>query len=121
MELSESQSHSSISSVLTNLKSSELQIQQDGLDTSVSQLLAEARYTTELLFAKKCNGIMGVPVTFMDKYNPEQFEIIDINPHFFVMVEHGLPKLKQLTLKNVGQKDPYARILIKRKNNKECN
>lgn len=25
---------------------------------------------------KKCNGLMGVPITFMDKYNPEQFEII---------------------------------------------
>lgn len=23
-------------------------------------------------------GVMGVPITFMDKYNPEQFEIIDI-------------------------------------------
>lgn len=24
-------------------------------------------------------GVMGVPVTFMDKYNPEQFEIIGSN------------------------------------------
>lgn len=60
-------------------------------------------------------GIMGVPITFLDKYNPEQFEIIDINPHFFSMVEKGLPKLKQLTLKNAAKKDPYARILIKKK------
>ena len=60
-------------------------------------------------------GVMGVPITFLDKYNPEQFEIIDINPHFFSIVEQGLPKPKQLTLHNVGQKDPYARILIRRK------
>ena len=60
-------------------------------------------------------GEMGVPITFLDKYNPNQFEIIDINPHFFSMIEKGLPKLKQLTLKNVGKKDPYARILIKKK------
>lgn len=60
-------------------------------------------------------GIMGVPITFLDKYNPEQFEIIDINPHFFTMVEQGLPKPKQLTLHSVGQKDPYARILIRNK------
>ena len=60
-------------------------------------------------------GIMGVPITFLDKYNPEQFEIIDINPHFFTMVEQGLRKPKQLTLHNVGQKDPYARILIRNK------
>lgn len=25
------------------------------------------------------DGIMGVPITFMDKYNPEQFEIIGFN------------------------------------------
>ena len=61
------------------------------------------------------NGVMGVPITFMDKYNPDQFEIIDINPHFFTMIENGLPKPKQLTLHNVGQKDPYARILIRNK------
>ena len=59
--------------------------------------------------------IMWVPITFMDKYNPDQFEILDINPHFFSMVEQWLQKPKQLTLKNVWQKDPYARILIRRK------
>ena len=61
------------------------------------------------------DGVMGVPITFLDKYNPEQFEIIDINPHFFSIVAQGLPKPKQLTLHNVGQKDPYARILIRRR------
>ena len=60
------------------------------------------------------NPVMGVPITFLYKYNPTQFEIIDINPHFFSIVEQGLPKPKQLTLHNVGKKDPYARILIKK-------
>ena len=60
------------------------------------------------------DGVMGVPITFIDKYCPEQFEIIDINPHFFSIVSQGLPKPKQLTLNNVGKKDPYARILIRR-------
>ena len=59
------------------------------------------------------DGVMGVPITFIDKYNPEQFEIIDINPHFFTIVEQGLPKPKQLKI--TGKKDPYARLLIKRK------
>lgn len=59
------------------------------------------------------DGVMGVPISFLRKYCPEQFEIIDINPHFFSIVEKGLPKPKQLTLHNVGQKDPYARILIR--------
>ena len=25
-----------------------------------------------------CNGIMGVPISFLDKYNPDQFEIIGL-------------------------------------------
>ncbi len=60
------------------------------------------------------NGTMGVPVTFLDKYNPEQFEIIDINPHFFAVQEQGLPKPRQLSLRSVGRPDPYVRILIRR-------
>lgn len=56
---------------------------------------------------------MGVPITFLHYYNPDQFEIIDINPHFFTIVEQGLPKPSQLKI--TGQKDPYARILIKNK------
>jgi hypothetical protein len=35
----------------------------------------------------------------------------DINPHFFSIVEKGLPKPPQLKI--TGQNDPYARILIK--------
>lgn len=65
------------------------------------------------------DGYMGVPITFLDKYNPNQFEIIDINPHFFSVVEQGLPKPEQLHLKNAGKKDPYARIIIKRRNKNE--
>ena len=62
------------------------------------------------------DGVMGVPITFLDRYCPEQFEILDINPHFFSIVEQGLSKPKQLTLNGVGaKKDPYARILIKHK------
>ena len=61
------------------------------------------------------NKVMGVPITFLGSYNPDQFEILDINPHFFTIVEQGLPKPRQLTLHNVGQKDPYARILIRNK------
>ena len=27
------------------------------------------------------NGVMGVPITFLDKYNPEQFEILGLSSH----------------------------------------
>ena len=62
-------------------------------------------------------GVMGVPITFLDKYNPDQFEILDLNPHFFSAVANGEQKPKQLSLRNAGyKKDPYARILIRNKN-----
>ena len=64
---------------------------------------------------KDYDGIMGVPITFLDKYCPYQFEIIDINPHFYSIVQNGLQKPRQLTLHNVGKKDPYARLLIRKK------
>ena len=64
---------------------------------------------------KDYDGVMGVPITFINKYNPNQFEIIDINPHFFTMIAEGKNKPDQLHLKNVGKKDPYARILIRKK------
>ena len=66
---------------------------------------------------KDFHGIMGVPITFLKKYNPNQFEIIDINPHFFTMVKQGLPKPRQLKIP--GEKDPYARILIRSKTNEK--
>ena len=46
------------------------------------------------------DGDMGVPISFMDKYNPEQFDIIGL-----------LPEDK----KYIGGKRIYFRILIKRK------
>ena len=36
----------------------------------------QLRLTSELSSDARCNGIMGVPITFLDKYSPEQFEII---------------------------------------------
>ena len=56
------------------------------------------------------DGVMGVPITFLDKYNPEQFEIIGIdryvkdNPHY----GHRF---------KINGKEIYARILIKRRRN----
>lgn len=53
-------------------------------------------------------GVMGVPVTFVDKYNPEQFEIIGIDRYVKDNPNYG----KRFTIK--GQ-EMYARILIKNK------
>ncbi len=62
------------------------------------------------------NGAMGVPITFLDKYNPDQFDILDAND-FRVdervpLKQHGLIKDKDGC---INGKPVYARILIRRK------
>ena len=37
------------------------------------------RLTSELLSARYCNGIIGVPITFLDKWSAEQFRIITMS------------------------------------------
>lgn len=63
-------------------------------------------------------GIIGVPITFMDKFNPDQFEIIDSNDirsnSKVPFKAHGLIKDKEGTV--IGSKKPkYVRIVIKQK------
>lgn len=38
--------------------------------------LSEGKCDAMALCENQCNGEMGVPITFMDKYNPDQFEIL---------------------------------------------
>ena len=64
------------------------------------------------------DGVMGVPITFLDKYNPEQFEIVDCNDirknNNVPIKSYGLVKDKEALLEN--GRTTYARILIRRKN-----
>ena len=74
------------------------------------------------------NGAMGVPITFLDKYCPEQFEILG-HPHGDYGLELGLkPYPRELKELNKGLRDgdlyymkdgkpelPYRRILIRKK------
>jgi hypothetical protein len=74
------------------------------------------------------DGAMGVPLTFLDKYCPEQFEIIG-HPHGDYGLELGLkPFPRELKSQNKGLRDgdlyymkdgkpelPYRRILIRKK------
>jgi hypothetical protein len=52
-------------------------------------------------------GLMGVPITFIDKYNPEQFEILGIDR---VLVEEATGKVSRF---RINDKEIYARIIIK--------
>jgi hypothetical protein len=62
------------------------------------------------------DGVMGVPISFLDKYSPEQFEIVSSNDFrindLVPYKEHGLIKDKDGT---INGKPTYVRILIKHK------
>ena len=55
------------------------------------------------------NGIMGVPISFMSKYNPEQFEIVG-------EFNHGSDNIFDLAKPIINGKELYARIAIRRIN-----
>ena len=56
-------------------------------------------------------GIMGVPITFLDKYNPEQFEIIGITNHGDMA---GIPYTNDNCFAEINKKRLYVRIFIRR-------
>lgn len=82
------------------------------------------------------NGIMGVPISFMDKYNPDQFEIIGSDANGMVE-ELGIKEIGKewvdlyraqggkghitanmhsfVYIENGRAKSPYSRILIRKK------
>jgi hypothetical protein len=78
-------------------------------------------------------GLMGVPITFIDKYNPDQFEIIGLgisNSGIEIGVQPYKPEHKKYRkeiqkrgavdgdlymMKNGNVEVPYARIIIKNK------
>lgn len=85
----------------------------------------EVSKTTQI--PKDYDGIMGVPISFFDKYNPDQFEILGItdrqNTSGLRTKKYTLedsPKFNDLNARSVlyidgKYKAVYARILIKRK------
>jgi hypothetical protein len=53
------------------------------------------------------DGVMGVPITFLDKYNPKQFEILGIDRY----IEGNKTPNKRFM---ISGKEIYARIVVKR-------
>ena len=65
------------------------------------------------------NGLMGVPDTFLEKYNPDQFEIVGLGSGDLakqIGVKKNFRGRTDVALK-IGGKDkcPYSRIIIRRK------
>lgn len=62
------------------------------------------------------DGVMGVPITYLDKHNPDQFEILDANDFIIgnraPQKPHGLIKDKD---GSVEGRIVYARILIRKR------
>ena len=59
------------------------------------------------------SGVIGVPITFVNKHNPNQFEIIGITNHTPEMA--GIPTLTNKTAPFIDNKGIYVRIFIKNK------
>ena len=61
------------------------------------------------------DGVMGVPITFMTKYNPDQFEIID-GLNRYSILNGPTDKTRGKYMSQVNGKPLYVRIVIKHKN-----
>ena len=82
-----------------------------------AHILTENFDMAESLSNEKCNGIMGVPITFLDKYNPDQFEIMGQLNVGCYMDENGWQGAAGKNMLAIGEKTVYKRILIRRKVN----
>ena len=76
---------------------------------------------TESLLGVRCNGIMGVPITFLDKYNPEQFEILGItlgntvDYEMTALFENAVQHNKNGTLQGGSKVNTRAALCVKDK------
>ena len=61
------------------------------------------------------DGVIGVPITFLDKYNPEQFEIIGASDNGAVDEIYKLPHFKRHNEPYVNNEKVYKRIFIKKR------
>ena len=64
-------------------------------------------FTVELSSARYCNGIIGVPITFLDKWNPEQFGIKGLDRYISDNPRYGHRF-------RINDRETYARILIQK-------
>lgn len=61
------------------------------------------------------DGVMGVPISFLDKYNPNQFEIVGWSRHNDLNMDGGYWKKGTCNDALIGGKLVYRRILIRKK------
>ena len=61
------------------------------------------------------DGLMGVPITFLDKYNPAQFEIVGCSDNGAVPDQYKLPHFKKHNEPFINGQKVYKRIFIRRR------
>ena len=120
----ECQSPSSTSITQNNLKLSE-QVKAKVKDSQMDCGLKKAELpnpsstananTNEFSSGGKCNGVMGVPITFLDKYNPNQFEILGCSDNGAVPDKYKLPHFKKHNEPFIDGKKTYKRLFIRRR------
>jgi hypothetical protein len=59
--------------------------------------------------------IMGVPITFIDKFNPDQFEILGITENNIILQPYWIPNCKKYDRPYINGERKYPRILIRKK------
>lgn len=90
---------------------------QDSYDSYDNYLAIEIPYTDAI--PNDYDGVMGVPISFLQKYSPEQFQIVGSD---YEVREGSLPHLVNKNWKGkldrgyINGKRKYSRILIKNRN-----
>ncbi len=119
----ESQSHSSTNSVRNSSKSSAVHMitedQTGGQKVSICQSQSEVKMSTnEFLLGLRNNGVMGVPISFLDKFCPEQFEIVGATESEGKGFSNGIWNIDSMVAQPlIAGKKIYKRIFIKFKEN----
>lgn len=113
-----SQSHSLINSAQSSSKTSDAHMimgdLKDGQRTSTCPSRSEAKTSTSVfLSGVRSNGVMGVPISFLDKFCPEQFEIIGCSDNGRVAERYKVDHFKKHNEPYINGKKVYKRIFIK--------
>lgn len=99
-----------------NLKfSSHKQIKSDGYPKYDNYDAIDVAFTDAIPLDYE--GVIGVPITFLDKYCPEQFELIGCSDNGAVPDEYKLPHFKKHNEPYIAGKKVYKRIFIRKRVN----
>lgn len=77
------------------------------LSKQASKQASGLHLTSESLSERYCNGIFGVPITFLDKWSTEQFRIKGLDRYIYDNPRYG-HRFK------INSRETYARILIQK-------